>query len=109
MSDPAASLASKISELWTVSRPAILERLSALRAAYAALSANPADAEARRQGRELAHKLAGVLGTFGLPQGSVIASSIESVLMTDAPLTPQDVATLGTRIAELEAVIASKA
>lgn len=109
MSDPAAALASKISELWIVSRPAILERLSALRATHASLSANPADAEARRQGRELAHKLAGVLGTFGLPQGSVIASSIEGVLMTESPLTPQDISTLGTRIGELEAVIASKA
>ena len=108
MSDPAAALASRISELWTVSRPAILERISALRAAHAALSTNPTDAEARRQGRELAHKLAGVLGTFGLPQGSVIASSIEGVLMTDTPLTQEDVSALGAQIAELDAVIASK-
>jgi len=108
MSDPAAAIASKLSELWKVSRPVILDRMAALRAAHAALSANLADAQARREGREVAHKLAGVLGTFGLAQGSVIASSIENLLMADAPLTREDVSSLGARIAELDAVIASK-
>lgn len=109
MSDPAAALASKLSDLWKLSRPVILERMAALRAAHAALSANPADAQARREGREVAHKLAGVLGTFGLPHGSVIASSMEEVLMADTPLTSADVSALGAQIAELDAVIASKA
>ena len=108
MSDPAAALAFKLSELWIVSRPVILERMAALRATYASLSANLADAQARREGREVAHKLAGVLGTFGLPQGSIIASSIEGVLMAETPLTPADVSALATRITELDAVIASK-
>lgn len=109
MSDPAAALATKLNELWTISRPAILERMTTLRAAHASLSVNLADSEARRQGREVAHKLAGVLGTFGLPQGSLIASSIESQLMSDTPLTPADLSALDAHIAELDAVIASKA
>lgn len=109
MSDPGAALASKLSELWKVSRPAILERMSTLRAAHASLAANIADAQARREGREVAHKLAGVLGTFGLAQGSIIASSIEGSLMADTPLTPADISVLATQIAELDAVIASKA
>ncbi|HKR26937.1 MAG TPA: Hpt domain-containing protein [Acidobacteriaceae bacterium] len=109
MSDPAAALASKLSELWKVSRPVILDRMAALHAAHASLSANLADAQARREGREVAHKLAGVLGTFGLGEGSVIASSIESVLMADTPLTAADLSALGTQIAELDSVIASKA
>ena len=108
MSDPAAALASKLSELWIISRPTILERMAALRTAHASLSANLADAQARREGREVAHKLAGVLGTFGLPQGSIIASSIEGVLMAETPLSPADVSVLATRIDELDAVIASK-
>lgn len=108
MSDPAAALATKLNELWTISRPAILERMTTLRAAHASLSVNLADSEARRQGREVAHKLAGVLGTFGLPQGSAIASSIESLLMTETPLTRDDVSALGAQIAELDALIAAK-
>lgn len=108
MSDPAAALASKLSELWKVSRPVILDRIVALRASHASLQADIADAQARREGREVAHKLAGVLGTFGLPQGSAIASSIESLLMTDTPLTPDDVSALGAQIAELDALIAAK-
>lgn len=108
MRDPAATLAGKLNELWKASRPAILERMAALRAAHASLLANAADAPARREGREVAHKLAGVLGTFGLPQGSTIASSIESLLMSETPLTPADISTLGMQIDALEAVIASK-
>ena len=108
MTDASALLASKLNELWRTSRPVILERMATLHATQAALAANTADTAARSEGREAAHKLAGVLGTFGLPRGSQIASAIESLLMTEAPLTADNLTTLAANIAELDSLIAAK-
>ena len=108
MTDAAAQLAAKLNELWRASRPLILERMAVLHGTQTALAANLADTAARREGREAAHKLAGVLGTFGLPRGSELASALEKILMADTPLTAADLTTLTTHIAELESVIASK-
>jgi HPt (histidine-containing phosphotransfer) domain-containing protein len=108
MSDAAAQLASKLNELWRASRPLILERMAVLHVTEVALTADRANADARREGREAAHKLAGVLGTFGLPRGSQIASAIETVLQGEAPLTTDDLSSLQAQIAELDAMIAAK-
>jgi len=104
----AEKIASRLAELWQTSRPTILERMLALHTAEEALAANPLDQEARDRGREAAHKLSGVLGIFGLPQGSELASALEETLKSPEPLLPSDLATLKTRIAELDAVIAAK-
>jgi HPt (histidine-containing phosphotransfer) domain-containing protein len=104
----AEKIASRLAELWQTSRPTILERMAALHTAAESLAANPLDEDARAQGREAAHKLSGVLGIFGLPQGSEIASLLEEQLKSTAPLLPDALVGLQARIAELDAVIASK-
>jgi HPt (histidine-containing phosphotransfer) domain-containing protein len=106
--DPAAKIAARLTELWRNSRPTVLERVALLQASCESLSRNPADQEAKNQGRDASHKLAGVLGVFGLPQGSQIASAIEDILAADEPLTPAKLSTLSDQIAELESAIASK-
>lgn len=106
--DAAARIAARLGELWRTSKPQVLERMSVLHATCATLSENPANAEARSSGLEAAHKLSGVLGVFGLPQGSEIASSIEFLLKSGEPLTPDDLRSLPSQIADLDAVIASK-
>ena len=109
MSETAAEkIASRLAELWLTSRPTILERMALLRAACEALAAHPDDGSARNSGREAAHKLSGVLGMFGLPQGSEIASSLEELLKSTAPLTPADLSWLRGGIADLDEVIAAK-
>ena len=104
----AEKIAARLAELWQTSRPTILERMAALHAVEQTLATNPQDQEARDRGREAAHKLSGVLGIFGLPQGSELASSLEEQLKSPEPLLPGDLATLKTRIAELSAVITAK-
>lgn len=104
----AEKIAARLAELWQTSRPTILERMAALQACSQALAANSRDQGARDSGREAAHKLSGVLGIFGLPQGSEIASVLEEQLKSAAPLLPDDLTLLQSRIAELDAVIASK-
>lgn len=115
MSDPsspsaavAAAVAARLAQLWIKSRPVILERMDVLRASHAALTAHSGDADARTRGREAAHKLSGVLGTFGLPQGSEAAHLIEVCLLSSNPLTEADLAEVARQIDELDAAIASK-
>ena len=106
--DAAAKIAARLTELWRTSLPTILERMNLLRTVCAALTEDPADHEARASGLEAAHKLSGVLGVFGLPQGSELASEIEFLLKSEEPLTPEDLNDLRDQIADLDAVIASR-
>jgi HPt (histidine-containing phosphotransfer) domain-containing protein len=106
--DAATKIAARLTELWRTSLPTILERMSLLRDTCDSLTENPADHEARTTGLEAAHKLSGVLGVFGLPQGSELASQIEFQLKSETPLTPEDLALLSEQIADLDAVIASR-
>lgn len=108
MSDAATRIAARITELWHSSRPSILERIAALHAAQSSLGSDPEDLSARNQGREAAHKLSGVLGVFGLPRGSELASEIEHLLLPGPSLGAGDLARLRTCIAELDTVISSK-
>jgi HPt (histidine-containing phosphotransfer) domain-containing protein len=106
--DAAAEIAARLTELWRTSRPTVFERVNLLRSAFDSLAENPADEEARATGREAAHKLSGVLGVFGLPQGSEIAASVEHLLKSTEPLTADDLSGLRQHIADLDAVITSK-
>jgi HPt (histidine-containing phosphotransfer) domain-containing protein len=106
--DPAAKIAARLTELWRTSRPTVLERMAVLQATFDSLSASPANREARTQARDAAHKLSGVLGVFGLPQGSQIASAIEDLLTGGEPLTTANLSALRRRITDLDTVIASK-
>lgn len=108
MTDLAAALATKLAALWRASRPVILERIDVLRITHQILVANPDDAEARTRAREAAHKLSGILGTFGLPHGSEIAAALEHRLQSDQPLTAADLAANSEQIETLAAIIASK-
>jgi HPt (histidine-containing phosphotransfer) domain-containing protein len=106
--DPAAKIAARLAEIWRTTKPTVLERVALLQASCETLFRNPADQDARKQGREAAHKLSGVLGVFGLPQGSELAAAIEDMLAAEEPLTPEKLSTLLSQIVDLDAVIASK-
>jgi HPt (histidine-containing phosphotransfer) domain-containing protein len=107
--DVAAKVAARLRELWRTSKPVVLERMNVLHDAYTSLAENPANGEARSNGLEAAHKLSGVLGVFGLPQGSETASSIEFLLKSGETLDADNLDSLRRQIAELDALIASKA
>jgi HPt (histidine-containing phosphotransfer) domain-containing protein len=107
-SDPAAAIAARLAQLWRTSRPTILERVAVLKTAQAALVANAADAVARSEGREAAHKLSGVLGVFGLPQGSELAHNLEELLKSTDALSASDLMAMAGEIETLETMIAAK-
>ncbi len=76
------------------------------RAAVPELESHPDDLQLRESTRTEAHKLAGLLGTLGLPTGTDLARAIEHRLDPDAP--PPDIAELRRLAAELRVVIESK-
>jgi HPt (histidine-containing phosphotransfer) domain-containing protein len=97
-----------LATLWARSRQSISERVDTLRAADRALRANPADKHARRAGADAAHKLAGILGTFGLPEGTNTARRVEVMLESSAPLQPYDLESLQRSIDQLHQMIEAK-
>jgi HPt (histidine-containing phosphotransfer) domain-containing protein len=108
MSDPGAIIAARLAQLWRSSRPVILERLAVLKSSHAALVTNAGDGTARGEAREAAHKLSGVLGVFGLPQGSELAHNLEERLKSTNPLAAADLIAMAGEIESLEAAIAAK-
>ena len=106
--DHAKEMDELLHALWKNNYPILLERLKLIREARDKLAAGLLDDQTRKDGEEAAHKLAGILGTFGLPRGSVLASKIERLLAGDSSSCAQRTAELGSWFEELEAVIASR-
>jgi len=101
----ASEMDALLQALWTQNYGILLERLQLIRNASDQLAAGSLDCETRKDAESAAHKLAGILGTFGLPQGSAVASKIETSL---APEKPADGPQLQSWLEELEAIIASR-
>lgn len=104
----AGKLHDLLATLWARSRQTIGERIEVLEASHKALTVTPSDAAARRSGADAAHKLAGILGTFGLPHGTEVARRIEVMLEAPAPLRTFDVESLKQSIAQLQVMIEEK-
>jgi HPt (histidine-containing phosphotransfer) domain-containing protein len=104
--EPEKGLQELLDTLWKNNYPKLLERLRILREAHRKLSAGTLDPQARHDGEDAAHKLAGILGTFGLPEGSALASKIEVLLAQEAGAEEEH--ELQSWLDELEAIIASK-
>jgi HPt (histidine-containing phosphotransfer) domain-containing protein len=97
-----------LATLWARSRQTISDRLDVLRHTHRALRANPADKHARRAGADAAHKLAGILGTFGLPEGTDLARRVEVMLESSATIKPYDLESLQRTIDRLHQMIEAK-
>jgi HPt (histidine-containing phosphotransfer) domain-containing protein len=106
-SSQAEKLQEMLQAMWRASRPAILERVQTIRDAEKMLAAGSLDDSARKNAESAAHKLAGVLGTFGLSQGTQLASQLEALLASPS-LDAAHTGELVRQLDELEAVIASK-
>ncbi|HWG21689.1 MAG TPA: Hpt domain-containing protein [Terracidiphilus sp.] len=72
--------------LWKKFQPQIEERVAVLEAANRALAEGALTAEAREAAHAAAHKLAGILGTFGLAEGTALAREVEGMYGGDAAL-----------------------
>jgi HPt (histidine-containing phosphotransfer) domain-containing protein len=71
------SLNEALDRLWKQFLPQIEERTAALESAAAALTADRLSPDQREAAHAAAHKLAGILGTFGLTRGTILAREAE--------------------------------
>ena len=81
------------------------ERVAALEAAGTALTAGRLSDDQREAAQSAAHKLAGVLGTFGLTKGTILAREAEMLCSGDAD--PASAAQLTDIAAQLRSLIAA--
>jgi HPt (histidine-containing phosphotransfer) domain-containing protein len=82
------SLSEAMNQLWARFLPQIEERVAVLEIAAAALAGGSLNPAQREQASSAAHKLAGVLGTFGLAEGTDLAREAEDYYSGNAEIDP---------------------
>ncbi len=98
-------LQSMISALWERSRHTVVERAALLRTAGELLVDNRLDQATQRSAVDSAHKLAGVLGTFGLPRGTDLAREAEELFGQSMPPSKLEIERLQVLLTELTHLI----
>ena len=101
----AEGMAAGLAELWRRFHPTLVERVSTLEEAVVALLQGELGAGQRREAERAAHKLAGSMGTFGFPEASRHARSVELLLEGAGPLEEGDVLRLSEWALALRAVL----
>lgn len=93
-----------VRQVWERFKGPILERLTPIDEAVAALQAGTLEEELRSQAEQQAHKLAGSLGMYGFGEGSHMAREIEQALerlSPNDPVSPALIANLQALVAQL--------
>jgi HPt (histidine-containing phosphotransfer) domain-containing protein len=106
--DAQTALSESLDRLWVQFLPQMRERADLLETAAHAFAANRLSVEQRQAAQAAAHKLAGVLGTFGLARGTVLARELE--IMYSRPNQPEPALAerLSAMAAEIRTIIESR-
>ena len=98
------SLNEALDRLWKQFLPQIEERVAALETAGVALASDQLTDEQRDEAHAAAHKLAGVLGTFGLTRGTILAREAEVLYSGDTdPAAASQLTEIAQNLRELVA------
>jgi len=103
-----AALSRAMDGLWERFLPDIRERVTVLEAAAKAVAEGKLTAKQREAAQAAAHKLAGVLGTFGLTRGTVLARELELTFARESSTGPHAGAKLIEITAELRTMIENR-
>jgi HPt (histidine-containing phosphotransfer) domain-containing protein len=103
-----ATIAAAMNRLWRQYLPQIQERAATLEAAAAALGKCNLSPVLREEANSAAHKLAGVLGTFGLDQGTVLAREAEEFYSGRQPSIEGGQSRLAEIAREIAEMVASR-
>lgn len=103
-----SGLAAALELLWQRHLPEIEARLAILDSAAAAVAAASLTAEQQQAAHAAAHKLAGVLGSFGLSEATAPAREAESIFASDNPPARENAGRLAALAASLRSVIESR-
>jgi hypothetical protein len=106
--DAQAALAAALDRMWRQHLPVLIERVDVLDAAAAAFASGELTARQHQAAQAAAHKLAGVLGTFGLTRGTVLARELEIVYSRQNEPDAELAARVQAIATELRAVIATR-
>ena len=101
-------LSEALNRLWIQFLPQMEERVRALESAGAALAAGTLTVDQRSEAHAAAHKLAGVLGTFGLTRGTVLARELETMYSRRNDSEASLAERFSSITAEIRAIIASR-
>ncbi|MFN6569315.1 response regulator [Dendronalium sp. ChiSLP03b] len=101
-SDQQAQYQTFLNETWVTNKPKILEQLTIPSQAARELQAGSINCQLQEQAQQIAHKLAGTLGTFGLTSGMQLARQLEQLLDSHKPLQPQSAVLMETLINGLQ-------
>jgi HPt (histidine-containing phosphotransfer) domain-containing protein len=94
-----------IAALWVRSKDTVAERAQMLQSAGELWNDNRLDAATKLRAVDSAHKLAGVLGTFGLPRGTDLAREAEVLFGQSTPPGKAEMERLQVLLAELTRLI----
>jgi HPt (histidine-containing phosphotransfer) domain-containing protein len=96
------AMAAALERLWNQFLPQIEERVTMIETAGTALADGRLTDEQRDGAKSAAHKLAGVLGTFGLAQGTDLARGAELLCAGDTkPATATELAEIAAQLRTL--------
>ena len=82
---PAEKTRAAVAALWEKFSETLFGRLALLERAIGALREGSLSEDLRQEAEMGAHKLAGSLGTFGLPEGSKLAAEMELIFHAGIP------------------------
>jgi hypothetical protein len=109
MSDAASSpLAEAMNRLWAKHLPQMEERVAALQTAAERLASGRLNPDEQQLAGAEAHKLAGVLGTFGLTEGTMLAREAEEICGGALAVDPAVARRLAVIAEQLRAMVASR-
>jgi CheY-like chemotaxis protein len=97
-------LSGAMSAIWARNMDAQEQRVAVQEQAIVALLAGTLDVTAREMAAQAAHKLAGTLGSFGLTDGTSLATDLETTWSTEA-VAPSDAPRLAQVICKLRRLL----
>jgi HPt (histidine-containing phosphotransfer) domain-containing protein len=103
-----SALSEALDRLWVRFLPQIEERIGLLESAAQAFTANLLSIEQQEAAKAAAHKLAGVLGTFGLTGGTVLARELETLYSRQNGPDPAFTSRLTSIPPALRTIVASR-
>ncbi len=104
----ATPLAEAMNRLWNRFLPQMEERVATLQTAAERLASGTLTEDEQHHAGAEAHKLAGVLGTFGLQDGTELAREAEDICASQPDLNPATVQRLSLIAEQLKALLASR-
>ena len=106
--EPQAALSAALDRMWVQYLPLMQERVEVLEAAAREFAAGPLSVDRQQAAQAAAHRLAGVLGTFGLTRGTVLARELETMYSRRNDSEASLAERFSSITAEIRAIIASR-